>query len=128
MIALLVAALLAATPAPADLSEAAKANDIARVRELLNAGGDPNFRDHLGATPLHDAAWNGYKEIAELLLDHRADVNARHIEAGSTPLHYAIIKDHAGIVAVLLAHGAEVKATYRSGATPLHLAAGGGYR
>src|SRR5579864_9426547 len=102
MIVLLIAALLAFAPTTEDLHEAVKANDTARVRSLLDAAADPNFRDHLGAVPLHDAAWNGSREIVELLLDHRADANARHLEAGSTPLHYAIIKDHADIVALLL--------------------------
>src|SRR5689334_10975583 len=125
---LLAAMLFAGAPGSNDLHEAVKANDAERVRALLHSGADPNFRDPLGSTPLHDAAWNGYREIAELLIEYHADVNARHLEAGSTPLHYAIIKDHPEIVELLLDHGADIKATYRSGATPLHLAAGHGYR
>src|SRR5579859_1674410 len=97
------AALLFAPPGANDLHEAVKSNDAARVKALLDAGADPNKRDRLGATALHDAAWNGYREIVELLLDHHADVNARHLEAGSTPLHYAVIKGHLDIVSLLLA-------------------------
>ena len=105
MTILLLAALLA-VPGPKELREAVKANDAPRVRTLLNAGMDPNFRDPLGATLLHDAAWNGNQQIAELLLEYRADANARHLEAGSTPLHYAVIKDHPEMVSLLLEHGA----------------------
>src|ERR1700704_3413663 len=121
MTVLLLAVLLAGVPGPTELREAVKANDAGRVRTLLNARIDPNFRDPLGATLLHDAAWNGNEQIAGLLLEYRADANARHLEAGSTPLHYAVIKDHPEIVSLLLEHGADIKATYRSGATPLHL-------
>ena len=98
------------------------------MRALLAAGADANARDPLGATPLHDAAWNGNREIAALLIAHGAEVNARHLEAGSTPLHYAVIKDNLGVAEVLLEHGADVRATSRSGATALHMAAVRGYR
>src|SRR2546425_1561281 len=124
MIALVLAAFLAAgAPGPAELREAVRANDVAGVRALLGAGVDANIRDALGATPLHDAVWNGYIEVARVLLEFRADVNARHTEAGSTPLHYAVIKNEREIAELLLEHGADVRATYRSGETALHLAA-----
>jgi ankyrin repeat protein len=31
----------------------------------------------IGSTPLHEAAFNGHKEAAICLLDHRADINAK---------------------------------------------------
>src|ERR1700682_304739 len=117
---LLLAALLAVA-GPNELREAVKANDTVRVRTLLNSGIDPNFRDPLGATLLHDAAWNGNEQVAELLLEYRADANARHLEAGSPPLSFTVIKDHPEMGSLLLAHGADVKLTYGSGATALHL-------
>ena len=64
MIVLMLAALVAAAPGPNDLHAAIQANDIARLRELLRAGVDPNVHHRLGGTALHDAAWSGYKEIA----------------------------------------------------------------
>jgi len=48
---LVAAALFAGAPGLNDLHEAVKANDAARVRAVLNAGADPNFRDPLGAMP-----------------------------------------------------------------------------
>ena len=47
-----------------------------------------NAKDNLRGTPLHDAALNGHKEVAELLIDKGADVNAKH--NGETPLDWAI--------------------------------------
>jgi ankyrin repeat protein len=55
----------------ADLHEAVTSGDVEQVRALLAAGADANTRDALGATPLHDAAWTGNREIAALLIAHR---------------------------------------------------------
>ena len=41
-----------------------------------------------GSTPLHEAARSGRKEIAELLIDKGAEVNAKE-DGGMTPLHPA---------------------------------------
>jgi ankyrin repeat protein len=37
---------------------------------------------------LHWAAWNGHKDVAELLVDNKAEVNAKD-NYGLTPLYYA---------------------------------------
>ena len=42
---------------------------------LLGAGADIHARS-LGQTPLHIAAGKGHVELAQLFLDHGADVNA----------------------------------------------------
>ena len=111
--ALAVVLLCAALAHAADLHEAVTSGDVEQVRALLAAGADSNTRDALGATPLHDAAWTGNREIAALLIAHRADVNAHHLEAGSTPLHYAVIKDNREVAELLLTHGAAVDAVDR---------------
>ena len=72
--------------------KAAKNGDAAGVRELL--AGDAslkNTRDKDGSTPLHCAAWKGHAEVAALLLEAGADVNARsqNEHYGDTPLHAA---------------------------------------
>jgi ankyrin repeat protein len=43
------------------------------AERLLAAGADPNARQLGGFVPLHAAAQNGDKALAELLLDHGAD-------------------------------------------------------
>ena len=41
---------------------------------------DVNAKDEYGWTPLHVAALNGKTEIAELLLENRADINGRNYQ------------------------------------------------
>ena len=46
-----------------ELFEVSKAGDCARVREMLEAGVDPNkYKDDWGGTALHEAAENGHNE------------------------------------------------------------------
>jgi acyl transferase domain-containing protein/NADPH:quinone reductase-like Zn-dependent oxidoreductase/NAD(P)-dependent dehydrogenase (short-subunit alcohol dehydrogenase family)/acyl carrier protein/ribosomal protein S18 acetylase RimI-like enzyme len=73
------------------------------VRALLNRGGVPiNQRDIQRRTPLYIAVYEGRCEIVELLLRHRADVNAAKHD-GSTPLLCAAKKVHKEVVRCLLA-------------------------
>jgi ankyrin repeat protein len=58
-------------------------------------------------TPLHFAAEHGHAEVARVLLEHGADIEAKHIE---TSLHYAAKRGHEEVVRVLLEHGADVEA------------------
>jgi ankyrin repeat protein len=46
------------------------------VEWLLHRGADPNIGGRIGRTPLHFAAWFGRTEIAEILLQYKAAVNA----------------------------------------------------
>jgi hypothetical protein len=43
------------------------------IRELLDAGADPNFRDSDGRTALHISACEGHAEVVDLLLDRGAE-------------------------------------------------------
>jgi ankyrin repeat protein len=88
-------------------------------------------KDGFGATPLHQAAYAGHKEVAELLLAHGADVNAEN-DSVQTPLHIAVggagawigsVQDHKKVAELLLAHGADVNAKDGQGMTPLLWAA-----
>src|SRR3954471_9932356 len=110
----------------ADLRQAVRAGDVASTEAILATGFNPNTRDNMGATALHDAVWTGNVPLVRLLLDHGADPNIPHAEGLSTPLHYAAIKGHAGIAVMLLDHGADIKVADRSGSTALHLAAARG--
>lgn len=57
------------------LHEAAWSHDLARCRELLAGGADPDARDAHGRSPLHDAIESGGGELVELLLEHGATVD-----------------------------------------------------
>jgi len=76
-----------------------------------------------GHTPLHVAAEKGFRAVAELLIENKAEVNARS-EAGETPLHLAAAKGNQAIVELLLAKGADPDPASTDGTTPLLLAAG----
>ena len=59
-------------------------------------------------TPLHHAAGRGHVEIAEILLNHGADVHATGCE-DYTPLAVAVHTGHTAVVKVLLDYGADIK-------------------
>ena len=69
---------------------AAYNGNIEAVKQHLAAGTDVNVKGGFAdGTPLHYAAANGHKEIAELLIEKGADMNAKD-EDGGTPLDVAI--------------------------------------
>jgi hypothetical protein len=107
-----------------ELLDAARNGDTARVRELLRKGANANAKDRGGWTPLHWAAFWGHVDVAKLLLEHGADVNAKESVYDATPLHVAAATGHADVARLLLEHGADVNAKYGdSDLTPLHVAA-----
>ncbi|XP_043824004.1 ankyrin repeat domain-containing protein 54 [Dromiciops gliroides] len=103
------------------LREAANANDLETVQQLLEDGVDPCTADDKGRTALHFASCNGNDQIVQLLLDHGADANQRD-GLGNTPLHLAACTNHVPVITTLLRGGARVDALDRAGRTPLHLA------
>ena len=82
-----------------------------------------NAKGNNGWTPLHNTAWHGQKEVAELLIANGADVNAkgtvRTKVGGVTPLHIAADKGHKEIAELLIAAGADVNAKDKGGESPL---------
>jgi cytohesin len=98
------------------------------VAELLIAeGADVNALALDGSTPLHYAAWNGYKEVAEILIDNGADLNVINNEIAGTPfitaLDWAIQQGKTETADLLRKHGGMTVEELRSGMTPLHAAA-----
>ncbi len=75
--------------------------DIKLVEQHLAAGADVNAKDSVRWTPLHHAAFEGYKEVGELLIAKGADVNAT-ADTGATPLDLAygttadLLRKHGG--------------------------------
>ena len=102
-----------ATPAEAELREAAGEGNIEAVKQHIAAGTDVNAKTG-GETPLLWAAWGGHKEIVELLIAEGADVNAKNDE-GKTALHEAAVNGHKEIAQLLIAKGADVNAKVESG-------------
>ena len=58
-----------------------------------------------GFTPLHIACHYGHWEVAKLLLEEGADVEAK-TKTGYMPLHQAAQQGHEHIIELLLAHNA----------------------
>jgi TonB family protein len=85
--------------------------------------------DRFDLTPLHLAAQEGHKAVAELLIANKADVNTRVRDMwpnwlpyqGWTPLHMAAANSCKDVVELLLAKGADVNAKTDLGLTPLDL-------
>jgi ankyrin repeat protein len=106
------------------IHEAAMDGDIEAVKQHLAAGTDVDTRDDVnGWAPLHWAALENNKEIAELLIAEGADVNAKG-EDGFTPLHLFATWGHKEIIELLIAAGADVNAKDKDGRTPLDMTFG----
>jgi len=79
-----------------------------------------------GGTILQAAAQNGHRQVVELLLERRADVDFRKLPdsnfAGRTALHCASLTCQVHCCKVLLQHGASVNAKDAKGMTPFALA------
>ena len=77
--------------------------------EWATAPSDPRWAPHglRGWTPLHVVAWHGHADVAGLLLDAGAEIDARNCD-GRTPLHDAIESGSVAVVDLLLDRGAEL--------------------
>src|SRR5215472_338088 len=95
--------------------------DTIGVRLVLIAGIAPDVQDKDGLTALGAAAAGGYRETAQLLLAHGANVEFRNSwnSGSSTPLLLAAVNGHVDVVQLLLGKGADVNATDNYGKTPL---------
>ena len=88
-----------------EIHDAAKAGDLGKVKALLKGNPFLAFsKDKHGETPLHQAVLWGHKDVAELLLANRAEVNAKD-NNGWTPLHYAIAYGYKEAAQVLRQQG-----------------------
>lgn len=102
--------------------KAIKIGDIERIKKLISQGADVNAKDKRGMTPLHNAAYYGQRQVAEVLIAKGANVNGTNT-AGQTPLHIAANFGAKFVPELLLANGANIRARDVAGNTPLHAAA-----
>ncbi|CAG0895051.1 unnamed protein product [Cyprideis torosa] len=94
-------------------------NDHHSIIEVLLAhGADPNITDSSETSPLHIVK---SAEIAQLLIEKNADVNARD-RNNETPLFIAAIKNRHPVIEALLAGGADPNIANIYKGYPLHMA------
>jgi ankyrin repeat protein len=98
--------LLKRTPDPAAWWTEATLKSPEQARWLFERGLDPNRRNWLGITLLHRCAAKGDMPIAEVCLEHGADIDAIETEWLSTPLGWAAREGKKAMVEWLLARGA----------------------
>lgn len=119
-----LAALAVCTPGfCSPIHDAARAGDLDKVTSLVKASPDlvSSKDEKYGQTPLHFAAFNDHKDVAEFLLANKADINAKS-KNGSTALHLAAGKGNKDIVELLLASKADINAVDNEGWSPVHSA------
>ncbi|MFO0888670.1 MAG: acyltransferase family protein [Isosphaeraceae bacterium] len=101
------------------LIAAVRLGDRAAVERRLQDGADVKAVDPgLGVPPLAWAALRGDRDIAALLIDRGADVNARSGD-GSTPLQSAAFLGHADVAELLVERGADVRSRDNRGNGPI---------
>jgi ankyrin repeat protein len=107
-----------------DLFAAIEKNDVQKVKYLVAIGADVNAKDpYASMSPLMMAAYNGFTDIAKLLLEKGAQINAKGgVDMDMTPLIYAASQVRVDMVKLLLEKGANVNIKTRYGWTPLFFA------
>ena len=72
-------------------------------------------------TPLHSTTYNSNREIAKVLVEHGAEIEARYV-LNQTPLHISAYYNITETVKLLLERGAEIEAKNRSSnpASPIY--------
>jgi ankyrin repeat protein len=113
-------------PTPQESLEfAARRGSVESASAALAAGADVHGTDDRGRTPLMEAAFNAQLDVARLLLERGAKVDARD-DVGFGALHYAVLSpmhegaDAPGMVRLLLEHGADPNIGLGEVDTPLH--------
>lgn len=113
------------------LCDAVNQNDLQAVRRiLLSDATTSTIADAVNAAGLPAllcAAMHGHVQMAELLIERGAVVDAQHRPSGATALITACAHGHGPIVQLLLERGALATALDRSGSSALHAAASQGH-
>ena len=92
------------------MAEAAKVGNAQLVEILLDAGADGESANQEGQTALMLAARAGSMNVAEVLVGHGADVNAREVWRGQTALMWAADSNSPELTRFLIDQGANVDA------------------
>ena len=100
--------------------------DVAAVRQALAAGAALETRDGRQRTALMAAVQGNHIEVARLLIEAKADVNAKD-DIHDSPYLLAGARGYLEILRLTLAHGADLRSINRFGGTALIPAAERGH-
>lgn len=106
--------------------------DVKLAALLVDRGAqvdEPDQQQYSGRTPLHYAVKYAKLDLAQWLLDHGADLEAKDVDHGETPL-LMLCRSESGVMSKtelanarwLMERGADLHATGEGGQTILHLA------
>ena len=110
------------------LAVESKANRLALVKTLLENEANVHAESDGGWTALLNAADKGYEDVASVLLDWGADVNARTLNNKMTGLHWCARNGHINVVKLFLQQPGLLRDSKdSSGETPLLGAAQNGH-
>ncbi|MCK8514823.1 ankyrin repeat domain-containing protein [Methylonatrum kenyense] len=113
----------------AELIDAIKDGDEAKLKTLLAEGSDPDTAtvagEFTGKTALMWAAESGDATMCRHLIDAGAHVDARNAKGG-TALMYAAVNGHTTVIRLLVESGADATRQVSNGWSPLMLAAAKG--
>ena len=108
-----------AGPSPFGATPAWRQERANFVRALAKVGADVSASNHDGVTPLHVAVSSGNVEMAEALIESKADINAECIDTtlkvkGVTPLQLAIDIHNQPLEVLLRSKGGRVSRTLQA--------------
>ena len=102
---------------------AVQSGQIENVKLALAHGSDVNATGDKGFTALHLAAYANNAELAQLVLDHGANIEANQAIYGVTPLQAAVAVGAMNVAQLLLNRGANYEKPAGNGWTPIFFAA-----
>ncbi|MEK6734861.1 MAG: ankyrin repeat domain-containing protein [Pseudomonadota bacterium] len=102
-------------------------NNITSIKEVLLTDVNINHIHSIGATALYMAIEKNYTDIAEYLINEKADVNIKTIH-GVAPLYKAIEINNYKLAKLLIENRADIETAIKTGSTPLYVAAFYGFK
>jgi len=102
--------------------QAVRNGNVEKVKELLEQNIPLEDQDDVFGTPLHEAICFGRYEIAELLIQRKADVNSAQKNTSDTPLCVSSKKGLMPFVELLVEAHAKVNQVGAQARSPLHWA------
>ncbi|GAB2263996.1 hypothetical protein Droror1_Dr00026130 [Drosera rotundifolia] len=112
------------------LFRAAEKGCIEVVKELLPFVTRDGIekRNQSGFDALHVAAWQGHRDVVQVLLDHHPEMSKTVAQSNATPLISAATRGHAGVVKELITKDSSLlEITKANGKNALHMAARQGH-